>query len=210
MVADLDFFYLADPNRMDASTSRWGRWQHKGAFQTILTHTHIGTLQHNIWVVPTMLPGSIVATRVFVATARLSIVATEVRTFDIVATDIWIRAAPTPVANIERGGGHCCNWRRADRPFFCPQGLLVWQLLMHKRISNIAQRNGRRITFRGSVLWCDTFVESARDNNGALLQWIRSITNMDMELWIGGRIPLQCSVKKSGSVDCRLKQYGSQ
>ena len=46
-----------------------------------------------------MLPGSIVATRVFVATARLSIVATEVRTFDIVATDIWIRTAPTPTVH---------------------------------------------------------------------------------------------------------------
>ena len=194
---------------MDASTSRWGRWQHKGAYQTILTHTYIGTLQHNIWVVPTMLPGSIVATRVFVATARLSIVATEVRTFDIVATDIWIRAAPTPVAN-RKGRGPLSQLKKSRPAFFCPRGLLVWQLLMHKWISNIAQRNGRRITFRGSVLWCDTFVESARDNNGALLQWIQSITNMDMELWIGGRIPLRCSVKKSGSVDCRLKQYGSQ
>ena len=195
---------------MDVSTSRWGRWQHKGAYQTILTHTYIGTLQHNIWVVPTMLPGSIVATRVFVATARLSIVATEVRTFDIVATDIWLRAAPTPVANRKGRGAVVVTEEEQTSHFFCPRGLLVWQLLMHKWISNIAQRNGRRITFRGSVLWCDTFVESARDNNGALPQWIQSITNMGMELWIGGRIPLQCSVKKSGSVDCRLKQYGSQ
>lgn len=106
---------------MDASTSRWGRWQHKGAYQTILTHTYIGTLQHNIWVVPTMLPGSIVATRVFVATARLSIVATEVRTFDIVATDIWIRAAPTPVAN-RKGRGPLSQLKKSRPAFFLPTG----------------------------------------------------------------------------------------
>ena len=162
---------------MDASTSRWGRWQHKGAYQTILTHTYIGTLQHNIWVVPTMLPGSIVATRVFVATARLSIVATEVRTFDIVATDIWIRAAPTPVAN-RKGMGPLSQLKKSRPAFFCPRGLLVWQLLMHKWISNIAQRNRRRIAFRGSILWCDTFVESARDNNA-----LASSEGRPIEVW---------------------------
>ena len=65
-----------------------------------------------------MLPGSIVASRVFVATARLSIVATEVRTFDIVATGIWIRAAPTPVANRKGRGAVVATEEEQTSLFF--------------------------------------------------------------------------------------------
>ena len=68
-----------------------------------------------------MLPGSIVATRVFVATARLSIVATEVRTFDIVATDIWIWAAPTPVAN-RKGRGALSQLKKSSPALCLPTG----------------------------------------------------------------------------------------